>query len=808
MLPTYLFGYKSQIRLFLGVLLIFTTLSKSAAQNVTLLEKAEQFLQIGLIDSTEKLIHQGLELHANDPIHVARLYDLLGEVSKFTGDIDVALEQWNRAIEIRKKHLPANHPWQVWNYALLSNYYYEKIQPQSARIYADSCRQLLSTLSESDLISIKAHRIWNILAQSYKLNAWIFDINDFDTRYKIYLDVWAIYKQSLDFQQKHNSSAHDLNITKHLLANSYNDLAPGAFVANRAHLLGFRIVTIADSLYDHVISNWEQLYGKKSIQKARTLFVKAILMHTMPSKYFPNHLEQASQAYRAAIDSYNINLNDENAPLDHISNKTDLLMCLVNFTHNLLRESRVKNNPALIAEAAKVNHHAIQLWNFIHQSFQSENVNQLLSIYHLVPFKDSFLIEYEKKIQGLEASDDKMFQAVQYMRYFDLLKSKKINSKSALLVSLKDMQALLKEDEVFVDFVFTNVSGIHVAAVTKNSYKVFLAGQEVSEVATKLYDSLKSMEYEVYTTSALQLFQMIVEPALHPGIKRLIICPTDFLQEIPFEALLTKSPDQSKQNNFRNLPYLIHEYTVSYALTAAVYSNKQRLPFNMGLFVASTEETELADLPFARNFIEEIKGEIPELKVFKPHLPSDSIWKQPGILHISAHGFIKQNDAESAMLAIGKELLTLEKAYQMPVGAALVVLNTCNSSLGKKWTDDGIDGFARAIHQNGALAVLSNLWEVDDQASHSVLTEFYRFLYRGHSTEESLRMAKLTYLENCSTDKLAAPYYWSGHLITGNNLEFDVAEISLLSGWKWWHFVFLVIVLVIVLLILKYLKIL
>jgi hypothetical protein len=102
MLPAFLFGYKSQIRLLLGALLVLTSFTKSAGQNVTLLEKAEQFLQIGLIDSTENLIHQGLKLHANDPIQVARFYDLLGEVSKFKGDLDVSLEHWNLAIELRK----------------------------------------------------------------------------------------------------------------------------------------------------------------------------------------------------------------------------------------------------------------------------------------------------------------------------------------------------------------------------------------------------------------------------------------------------------------------------------------------------------------------------------------------------------------------------------------------------------------------------------------------------------------------------------------------------------------------------------
>jgi CHAT domain-containing protein len=806
MLPAFLFGYKSQIRLLLGALLVLTSFTKSAGQNVTLLEKAEQFLQIGLIDSTENLIHQGLKLHANDPIQVARFYDLLGEVSKFKGDLDVSLVHWNRAIELRIKHLPANHPWHVWNYALLSNYYYEKIQHQSARIYADSCRQLLSKLNERDLIALKAHRIWNILAQTDKMYASTLGYDDFDIWHQIYQEVWKTYQQSLEFQKKNGLTQFDYTKTKHQLANSYNDMTIRAFSTGHAKPEGIRFAAIADSLYNSAILDWEKLLGAKSIQKARTLFVKGLLQFTLPAALYPDQLEQSNQTFLAAIEAYGLALNDENASHDHIYNKTDLLMCLNHLTNTLLALSKQRNNAKLLEKAGKANHHAIRLWNFVHQSFQSENVNQLLSIYHLVPFKDSFLIEYEKKIQGLEASDDKMFRAVQYLRYFDLLKSKKINSKSDLLVSLKDMQAMLKEDEVFIDFVFTNASGIHVAAVTKNSYKVFLAGQEVRAVATKLYDSLKSMEYEIYTTSALQLYQMIVEPALHPGIKRLIICPTDFLQEIPFEALLTKSPDQSNQNSFRNLPYLIRDYTVSYALTAAVYSNKQRHPFKMGLFVASTEETELADLPFARNFIEEIKGEIPELRVFEPHLPADSIWKQPGILHISAHGFIKQNDTESAMLAFGKELLSLEKAYQMPVGAALVVLNTCNSSLGIKWTDDGIDGFARAIHQNGALAVLSNLWEVDDRASHSVLTEFYRFLYRGLSTEESLRKAKLTYLENAATDKLAAPYYWSGHLITGNDLEFEVKGTTIFSKLKWWHFVLMVFVLTLVLVVMKRFK--
>jgi CHAT domain-containing protein len=800
---------RSKLVFFILLALFICNTIEADGQASRLVNEAEQLIFLGRTDSAETLIEKGLKLYPNDYLSVSRFYDLAGEIAKFQGDMDVALVNWKQSIAIRRKHLPPNNPIQAWNYALLSNYYYEKIQPQKALVYADSCTNFLDKLKEEDLVAIKAHRIWNILAQSYKLQA---SNNGFDNYYEwhaVYLEVWELYKKSLQFQKEHGIAPIDYAKTKHLLANSYNDMTIRAFSFGKAHPEGAGFARIADSLYNEVIMEWEALYGATSIQKARTLYVKGILQYILPDSLYPLHIKDAIQTYQAAIKAYDFDLNKTEAEHGHISNKSDLLMCLKSLIDALLIDYMHTNEIGQLQEASKTTAQAIRLWNYIHQSFQSENINQLLSLYHLVPFKYSFFIEYEKKQRNLAASDEKMFAAVQYMRYYDLLKLRKAQGKENLITSLKEMQLKLEPDEVFIDFVYSTLYGIHVAAVTKNSYDVFVAEGDIIEWGISFYKALENQDHQAYAQSASQLYTLLLQPILTTDVKRIIICPTDFLQEIPFEALLTKKPEASPGNNYRDLPYLIKGYSVSYALSAAIYSrNTEHFPFDLGLFTPTlSAKATQTDLPFARTLNDNLTKKFSGTQQFPTGTETKQLLLHPGILHISAHGLIEQNKSENAALILSGEPFSLEDAYQLPVQASLVVLNTCNSSLGAKLTDDGIEGFARAFHQNGAKAVLSNLWEVDDRASHNVLELFYEFLHTGQSTEESLRLAKLKYIAESPNEALAAPYYWSGHVITGNNLVFDAPNTSNLDyNSAYWYALLFIAVLVLILMVLFFQK--
>src|SRR5690606_2803427 len=129
-------------------------------------------------------------------------------------------------------------------------------------------------------------------------------------------------------------------------------------------------------------------------------------------------------------------------------------------------------------------------------------------------------------------------------------------------------------------------------------------------------------------------------------------------------------------------------------------------------------------------------------------------------------------------LVLNDESLELKEVYAHRCAANLVVLNTCNSSLGTVLAHDGINGFARAFLSAGAVSVLSNLWEVDDRVSNPRLGHLYDVLHNGKSTTSALRAAQLSQIENAERSNLAAPYYWAGHRLVGEEMVFTSNQFS------------------------------
>ena len=70
--------------------------------------------------------------------NLALLNQYEGDFYKSKGDLEEALVHWKESNRIRSSQYRTNDYHLAWNYALLSNYYYEKIEIQLAKKYADS----------------------------------------------------------------------------------------------------------------------------------------------------------------------------------------------------------------------------------------------------------------------------------------------------------------------------------------------------------------------------------------------------------------------------------------------------------------------------------------------------------------------------------------------------------------------------------------------------------------------------------------------------------------------------------------------
>jgi len=141
------------------------------------------------------------------------------------------------------------------------------------------------------------------------------------------------------------------------------------------------------------------------------------------------------------------------------------------------------------------------------------------------------------------------------------------------------------------------------------------------------------------------------------------------------------------------------------------------------------------------------------------------------ILHLATHGvfgstfeqtFILTWDNRIDITQLGGLLQISQGAPSNPV--QLLVLSACKTATGDNLAALGLAGVAV---RSGARSTLATLWNVSDEATAILMTEFYDHILQGTATKaEALRQAQLAILENPRFRR--HPYYWAPYVLAGN----------------------------------------
>jgi CHAT domain-containing protein len=98
----------------------------------------------------------------------------------------------------------------------------------------------------------------------------------------------------------------------------------------------------------------------------------------------------------------------------------------------------------------------------------------------------------------------------------------------------------------------------------------------------------------------------------------------------------------------------------------------------------------------------------------------------------------------------------------------MVVLSACNSGTGTLYYGEGLMSLARGFTLAGASSVVKTAWEINDEASSSIIAGFYQYLAKGMEKNEAMRLSKLEYLKFSSPSAMN-PYYWAAYEVLGDN---------------------------------------
>lgn len=157
-----------------------------------------------------------------------------------------------------------------------------------------------------------------------------------------------------------------------------------------------------------------------------------------------------------------------------------------------------------------------------------------------------------------------------------------------------------------------------------------------------------------------------------------------------------------------------------------------------------------------------------------------------GRLHLAGH---TRTDAlrpwRSSFVVLGGRrrdddvTLDAEDIARESIPADLVVLSSCSSADTREWSADGLNGLTSAFLAAGARTVVATLWPVDDAATERFMGAFYRHLARGEPAGAALEAAKL---EIRSRAESAAPFYWAGYVLAGEDAPVDLREKGFSPG--------------------------
>jgi tetratricopeptide (TPR) repeat protein/CHAT domain-containing protein len=377
-------------------------------------------------------------------------------------------------------------------------------------------------------------------------------------------------------------------------------------------------------------------------------------------------------------------------------------------------------------------------------------------------------------------------------------------------LSLEQIQAdVLDENTVLVSYFVTDEKTIAFIISRGNFAAVSIAitRQDLADrVAT--FRSLISLEVESPAdrlaqdriTASQALHDILLSPlasyltaafgepdAPRSHLPSLIIVPHDVLHYLPFAALL----------DGEGVP-LSTRFTLSLAPSASAlsYARGNQNPDDGRLLALGDPATHLSPLPYAEREVEAISRLYPLRTTFVGPAATEAAFraKMSGAdwVHLAAHAELSPTSplfsalylAEEPVVESQRSLESNQDAEGRPVtsnsdgrlevrevfnldltGANGVILSACETGLGEQSRGDEMVGLTRAFLYAGTPVVVASLWEVEDEATATLMTAFHQGLRAGLGPAAALRAAQEKVR---GIPRWTAPYYWAGFQVVGD----------------------------------------
>ena len=389
---------------------------------------------------------------------------------------------------------------------------------------------------------------------------------------------------------------------------------------------------------------------------------------------------------------------------------------------------------------------------------------------------------YQAKLIGLAEQYQtlvKQFEK-QHHAYFQLRYQASIPDISTIQKFLKDQNAAITSYFLNEDFLFS----IYIAEGEVRFLKTEIT-PDFRSATDQFIQHLHTPDFTEYGLDDMRkkgekLYQVLLGELLTQTSKqKLIVIPSGRLTAIPFEVLSRKDPDRSYR-------YVIEDYTISYASSAAALLHRSQPTHDIpgqthvlavAPFGESGENGQSATLKWSEKEVNAISEYFTTEKLTGQQATESNFRQQLGaysILHIASHGELNDLNPMHTRLRLVEEdrrdhdgSIYVGELYGLKLPAELVVLSSCDTGAGKILAGEGAVSLAKGFFYAGAKTVVMSLWKANDKSSYSIMKDFYQHLASGINKAESLRMSKLIYLKQAKGFE-KHPHFWAQFVVSGD----------------------------------------
>ncbi len=735
---------------------------------------------------------------------LAGVYVDIGIVQKKMGNLNKALEFYERALRIRKKYYGENHPVLVNSYFNMGYVYMRK------KMFAEALKYFGKTLKINKNPLKSADAYFNIAKVYEKQRRYIAALEYHQKGLDVYVELLKPNDTNI-INSLNEIGIVQLKMKQYEVALTYfneaiqlNRELPLNRNVNHTHVSNKEMLLES---FEYKAKALKTLYDKTKdlvyLKKSAATYVQSDVLIDLTRKDFQNHKDnvafsvKAKELYAAAMQVQlmwykNSNETTKLEKAFYYSEKSKATTL-----NHLLNNTKAKNFAGLSPEIVALEKELKTDYAY----YQS----RVIAWKTAKKNDSSKLIAYESKLFRTGRRQDSLTEILEknYPKYHQLKYQNQMKSVSEIQEQLDSKTTVL---EFFKTDSLTYVFSI--------SQKTFGIQEIVTPNLDKDIDQLKQsilvQNIAEYKEVAWLLYQKLVVPVRGQLIgSQLIIIPDGVLWHLNFDLLLTQN---SVSNDPVVWPYLLKEYAVSYANSANLlfssFENKTLLPENTNKCLAfsysdtinliNTRVMSLAtlreskeDLPGTRKEIRAISEIVDGAYFYGSEAGEANFKKNVGsynILHLALHGEVDHKNPENSKLFFTKSKDTLEDNYlyahelfAINVPAELAVLSACNTGSGKIAKGEGVMSLGNAFQYAGTKSLLLSGWEVSDQTTPLLMSFFYANLKKGMDKAKALQQAKLTYLQTANIRR-TNPFYWGGFYLVGDTTPLRFEGINY---WYW-----------------------